>query len=454
MLALLCYLQSILLVFSFYLLWTCYPRHTKASETRDTRDVASQEHTKNPHELIDAYADLVKNDGAGRWPPRAKHHSWPCALRPYHDIYLELAPLLSNEPPSLDDEYNTERRNEFRSRMRKLLNERIDVAQVRKILLAVEAGNWDVIDRDVYNGFYSCVAVSRHAYRWATIPVVKVAQQEKFIDFPLALAMPWPFLQRNFGVTAESGNHTSNLTLNYDEWGNRVYWINVSRSDEVISTEGNFNRMVYSVEERAVPAYRDMIGAVLSFTENDRALCLACLRGTSWKLREILKSYFDNMTDARVSRAKWMSYVQGFQAWAAGEMVNGEYVEYDGLSGNHVLFFQALDAFLGFDRYLSDVDFVRYIPARQRNLCTTFRKHSFRHQLKPERDAVMLKEFETIVFRMAHRKRSMTYLQAPAPERLIMTAGKSVLEVEGCNDLDVLLKPLEDLMTSRLKATV
>ena len=48
----------------------------------------------------------------------------------------------------------------------------------------------------------------------------------------------------------------------------------------------------------------------------------------------------------------------------------------------------------------------------------------------------------------------MTYLHAPAPERLVMTAGKSVLEVDGCNDLKVLLKPLDDLMASRLKTTV
>jgi hypothetical protein len=92
-----------------------------------------------------------------------------------------------------------------------------------------------------------------------------------------------------------------------------------------------------------------------------------------------------------------MSYVQGMEAWAAGKMINGEYVEYDGLSGNHILFFQVIDAFLGIDRYLSARDFVRYIPTRQRNLCNTMRKHSFRRRLKPERDAEMLEAFMTIV---------------------------------------------------------
>lgn len=45
--------------------------------------------------------------------------------------------------------------------------------------------------------------------RWATIPVVKVAQAEKIVDFPQELDAPWPFFQRNFGVTADSGNKYS-----------------------------------------------------------------------------------------------------------------------------------------------------------------------------------------------------------------------------------------------------
>lgn len=87
------------------------------------------------------------------------------ALRPYKDIYLALAPLLPAAEPSLDDNANNERRNNFRLLMGKLLNERINIAQVEQILAAVEAGNWDILHRDAYNGFYACVAVCRHAYR-------------------------------------------------------------------------------------------------------------------------------------------------------------------------------------------------------------------------------------------------------------------------------------------------
>jgi hypothetical protein len=121
--------------------------------------------SRHRHEAASVMSKLVEEDGAGAWPPNANHDSWPAPLRPYQDIYFELIPLLSAAPPSLDDAVNNERRAKYRSLMRKLLSERINIPQVLEILAAVEAGNWSVIPRDAYNGVYSCIAVCRHAYR-------------------------------------------------------------------------------------------------------------------------------------------------------------------------------------------------------------------------------------------------------------------------------------------------
>lgn len=84
--------------------------------------------------------------------------------------------------------------------------------------------------------------------RWATIPVVKVAQVEKIVDFPQELDAPWPFLQRNFGVTAESGNNTANVLHSFNEKSERVYKINVGMSDLIRSSEEAFFRMFYNLE--------------------------------------------------------------------------------------------------------------------------------------------------------------------------------------------------------------
>ncbi len=87
-----------------------------------------------------------------------------------------------------------------------------------------------------------------NVFRWGTIPVVKVAQIEKIVDFPHALNVPWLYLQRSFGVKADSGNNTSNVLHNFNEKGERVYKINAGMSDVITSSEETFFRMFYDLE--------------------------------------------------------------------------------------------------------------------------------------------------------------------------------------------------------------
>lgn len=119
------------------------------------------------HETAARLDELVQKDGAGCWPPRANHeHStWPAALRPYKEIYQEMAPLLPAADISLDDEVNKKRITYFRSHFRKLLGERVNLSEVTRLFEAAEAGRWDVFPRDTYNAVYCCIAWCRHAYR-------------------------------------------------------------------------------------------------------------------------------------------------------------------------------------------------------------------------------------------------------------------------------------------------
>ncbi len=119
------------------------------------------------HETAAHLADLIQKDGAGSWPPRANHaySTWPVALRPYGEIYQEMAPLLPATKASLDDEVNKERINAFRSHFRELLKDRVNLQEVTELLEAADTGRWDVFPRDAYNSFYCCIAWGRHAYR-------------------------------------------------------------------------------------------------------------------------------------------------------------------------------------------------------------------------------------------------------------------------------------------------
>ena len=78
--------------------------------------------------------------------------------------------------------------------------------------------------------------------------MVKVAQEEKVIDLPPELDAPWPYLQRNSGVTAESGNSIANVSHNFNEWGERVYKINVGMSDLIQLSEDVFFRIFFDLE--------------------------------------------------------------------------------------------------------------------------------------------------------------------------------------------------------------
>ncbi|EEP76193.1 predicted protein [Uncinocarpus reesii 1704] len=436
------------------ILWRRRPKTVEASNPGNSwmiRDLAA---LKDRCEAAAALSKLVEEDGAGSWPPKADHNSWPTPLLPYKDIYLELAPLLPTPRPSLDSEVNDEKRARYRSLMRRLLSERINVPQVEDILATVETGNWESFPRDAYNGFYCCIAVLRHAYRWATIPVVKVAQSETVINFPAELDAPWPYLQRNFGVDADSGNNTSNVLLNFDVNGERIYKINVGLSEVIRSSEDVFFKMFYDLEVMAFPIYYDMVRAIISFEEKDKASCVRYLRHLNAMLRELLLIFYHNLNDSRVSRSVWLSHIQGFQGWGVGKTVDGEFVKYDGLSGNHVLAFQAIDSFLGMEPYLPEENLLRYIPANQRALCLMFKKCSFRPRLE-EKDTQIKDEISKIAkqlraFRAAHRTRVIPYLEQPAPERFTMTAGKSVLQ----GTLSEAIRFLDDMMLRRLKETM
>lgn len=133
--------------------------------TSDSQKLQQLRELAVSYEPASALCTLIDDDGAGAWPPKSDHDNWPLALRQYKLIYWELAPSLSAVTPSTDDAINKERRQNYRSLMRKLLSERINESRVRTVMAAAEAGNWDLFPRDAYNGFYCCIACLRHAYR-------------------------------------------------------------------------------------------------------------------------------------------------------------------------------------------------------------------------------------------------------------------------------------------------
>jgi hypothetical protein len=139
-----------------------------------------------------------------------------------------------------------------------------------------------------------------------------------------------------------------------------------------------------------------MIQAISSFNEKNKIQCLNSLTRITSGLRDVFKVFYDNVHGSKVKHSVWLSYVQGFYAWEAGQIVNRKLVKYPGVAASQVLFFQAIDAFIGLDRYLSDEELAHGVPLREREFVRAIERNSFRRKLGND-DTAIDREFSSMV---------------------------------------------------------
>lgn len=121
--------------------------------------------TYEPHAAQNSLRDLIEIDGAGTWPPTTVYgDAWPELLQPFHDVYQAMAPALSIAELSGNDVTNFQRCLDFRVQMRTLYNDQVKIEEVKALLDAAE-NDESVLSRAAWNGFFACIALSRHAFR-------------------------------------------------------------------------------------------------------------------------------------------------------------------------------------------------------------------------------------------------------------------------------------------------
>ncbi|KAL4912837.1 hypothetical protein BDW62DRAFT_215997 [Aspergillus aurantiobrunneus] len=410
------------------------------------------------HATVTSLQTLIDTDGAGSWPPRAEHGSqWPSALRPYHDIYQALCASLPCTTNLDDDEANTRRCMDFRSRMAKLLQSHIDLDSVKSVLdgssqeAEMSPASW--------NGFLSCIAYSRHAFRWATIPIVKVTQATKLIELPPELEVAWQFLCDRYKIHSPGGCIMSNHFGNFTDTGELVYKINEGMPDIVQRTEYNFMNSFVMMEKLSFPIYLHIVESMTHFDRGEKAQCIRKLETIQHILQDAFKQFYQTFITAKVSEKVWLNHVQGFQGWAAGRIENGKYVQYDGVQGGQTLMMQVVDAFLGMDAFLTPEASHRNVPYYQREFVNTVRRHAFRHRALKAGDHEIEQNMESIsrtvqIFRISHRRTARKYLGADAPERTFMTSGESVFkDFKGEAARKDPLDHVDSLLTKRLNET-
>ncbi|KAF7371089.1 hypothetical protein MSAN_00743700 [Mycena sanguinolenta] len=402
------------------------------------------------HSALMHLRDLVVVGGGGAWPPRATYRdSWPLPLRSYDTVCRAMETSFPVTESSTDNSYNRKLIDSFRSRMRSHLQQHVNLGDVQNALERAES-NPESCSQAAWLGYWLCVSFLRHSYRWGVTPIVSEAQNEKSLNFPVELDMPWSYLQHHFGVTSPGGCMTSLMYSNMREDDRLEYSVTVGMTQSHQTTEYWNTKLLVSMEERVLPMYHLFARAVAFVEAGDMVAAADALKSANEVLKIALKFFFTTLVEAKFAQGSWLAYVQGYQGWTLEGI--------DGISGGQSLTFRTLDAFLGIRPFPEPEKESLHLPLAQRNWLNFLREYDIRAVVKGcgERAAPVAAELEALVkqlrlWRMGHMRRMQPYESVHRPERMTMTAGISVVN---SSDESQMIEHLKHQLGQRLAQTV
>ncbi|KAF9067291.1 hypothetical protein BDP27DRAFT_1328994 [Rhodocollybia butyracea] len=401
------------------------------------------------HLVASRLAEMLKNSG-NAWPPKPTHaESWPDALKPYYTVYQRIAPFLPVHESSLDDAENRILIDKSRSLFAAVLDEEVDLPDVCETLEACSQSDSDLMPISGWLGFYSCIASLRHGYRWGILPVVREAQNEKSLQFPHELDIPWPYIQRRLGITSPGGSMSSNSYYNFDANRNIVYPITAGLSEEHNRTELWNSLLFVEIEDKALPLYRHISKAVQFLENDDIPSTISTLQKANDDCKAAFKHFYENMNDFNLVPSIWLPYCQGFQGWTL-EGING-------VSGGQNMLIRTLDSFLGVRPWPTEEEEALHLPLAQRNWLNSLRKFDIREVANQKGNEEVIKLLDHMVsqlrlWRMGHMRKMQRY-QVHRPERNKMTAGKSLVRDGGVADDGAMVNHLKEMLSVRLRET-
>ncbi|KAJ6485568.1 hypothetical protein C8R45DRAFT_829014 [Mycena sanguinolenta] len=402
------------------------------------------------HSALTHLRDLVVVGGGGAWPPRATYRdSWPLPLRSYDTVCRAMEASFPVTESSTDNSYNRKLIDSFRSRMRSHLQQHVNLGDIQTALERAESDP-ESCSQAAWLGYWLCISFLRHSYRWGVTPIVSEAQNEKSLDFPVELDMPWNYLQRHFGVTSPGGCMTSLMYSNMREDDRLEYSVTVGMTQSHQTTEYWNTKLLVSMEERVLPMYHFFARAIAFVEAGDMIAAADALKSANEILKIALKFFFTTLVEGKFAQGSWLAYVQGYQGWTLEGV--------DGISGGQSLTFRTLDSFLGIRPFPEPEKESLHLPLAQRDWLNFLREYDIRAVVKGcgEDGAAVTAELEALVkqlrlWRMGHMRRMQPYESVHRPERMTMTAGISV--VDSSNESQM-IEHLKRQLGQRLAQTV
>lgn len=287
--------------------------------------------------LSESLERMIRNEGAGSWPPNPTYRdSWPKCLHTYDAVAMQAPPRFVTPElrPTYTDAQLRQRIDDNRLWLQQSLAT-IDVAQVMAAL--------PTLDANARLGFLACMAYLTHLYRWGTLPVVAMAQDDKSLRLPDSIAKPFHWLNAYFGIESSGGclysmtlvnvirHHDGQLAMAYSNMRHMA-------QKSVVDAE-RYNAFVfYEMETLALELYRSIAQCqtLMAHGRDDEAA--EALRRGHVALKAAFRRFFDTLKEEKIQKDVWMSHAQGFHGWGVDD--------FDGVSGDHSLLIRTLDALL------------------------------------------------------------------------------------------------------------
>ena len=286
--------------------------------------------------LTSTLEDMIRTEGGGSWPPIPTYHdSWPLCLHIYHHVAIQAPPRFVSPQlrPNYTDAELRQRIDDNRLWLKHSLAS-IDLEQVMAALPQLHP--------NARLGFLACTAYLIHLYRWGTLPVVAMAQDEKSIAFPHSFQVPFRWLNDFYGIESSGGCLYSMTLVNVIPRGDKLEmaYSNMRHMPQqsVVDAE-RFNAFVfYEMERLSLELYRSIAKCQSLILHGQEQQAADALKQGHVALKAAFRHFFDTLKEEKIQKQVWMSHAQGFHGWGVDD--------FDGVSGDHSLLIRTLDAFL------------------------------------------------------------------------------------------------------------
>lgn len=305
-------------------------------ETYFSADVSPKVSSAFSTSLATKLDEMICTEGGGSWPPRATYRdSWPECLHIYDQIARQAPPRFV--APELRPNYSDAELRQRIDNNRLWLERSLSTVDVQRVILTLPE-----LDVNARLGFLACMAYLSHLYRWGTLPVVAMAQDETNLSFPDSIAAPFRWLNDFYGIESSGGCLFTMTLVNVVPNGDHLEmaYSNMRHMPQqsVVDAERYNAFIFYEMERLSLELYRSIAQCQVLLADGQEQQAADALKQGHTALKAAFRHFFDTLKEEKIKKEVWMSHAQGFHGWG----VDG----FDGVSGDHSLLIRTLDAFL------------------------------------------------------------------------------------------------------------